>query len=115
MVTVQYEGDRVIVGLQGRRRDVLLTCGCAEEFAMALRGAANGAENQETSLLTEVWGAKVLSFDGFVAIRFFPPIGTTTTRVPMPAGMARKMADAVDFARQQAAYKLRIKTLNARN
>jgi hypothetical protein len=106
---VSSEGGRVVIDLGGRRSDLLLSCAQAERFAGALRLAASEAELAPPSLAKgERWACKAESFDGLVAVRFFPPSVGAPERVPLTPEAARALADAVDWKRQQAEHKLRI-------
>lgn len=108
MVRVSHNGDKVIVDLGDRVRDVLLTCGQAEDLEQALRRLANVAELAAPELVRgEMWDVKVESYDGCVAVRFVPPFAGNATRVPIPFDVARKLADLVRFKREQAAYRMR--------
>jgi hypothetical protein len=105
---VDVEGDRVVIDLCGRRRDVLLGCGDAERLARGLRAGADRARRAPPELARgERWDARVESYDGFVALRFLPPAVGAPGRVPLTPAAAEKLADLVDFKRQQAAYKMR--------
>lgn len=106
-MTVSQDKDRVVLGLTGRRRDVLLDCGAAEELVHQLRGRAAKVELGPPTLVTEIWGATVESYDGFVALRFSPPGVGGIDRVRLTADMARKLADLVEFKAQQARFKMR--------
>ena len=107
VMTVAQEGDKVMLGLQGRRFDVLLSCAQAERFAEALELAANGAEREPPSLIQgEPWECKIVSYDGMVGIRFFPPIVGAPNRVPLTASVARQLAGRVTFNMQQAKHKM---------
>lgn len=103
--------DRLILDLGSRRFDAGMTCGEAEKLVHALRAGANSIDEwlltNPPTMLTESWELKVLSYDGAVWIRFYPPRVGATTRVPLTADAARKLADRVEFAAQQAAYKMR--------
>lgn len=114
-VLVYQEKDRVILDLGGRRRDVLLGMIEAERLAEALDLGANGAELSHAAgdralMVGEVWDVNVRSYDRKVAIRFTPPVGSASTRVPVPFAAARKLAGLIRFARQQAAYGIRFET-----
>jgi hypothetical protein len=109
VLTVRAEGDKVIVDLCGRRRDVLLTPGEAERLAAALEENAALAEREMPELVRgEVWGAKVESFDGKVAIRFCPPLAVATTRVPLSAKAARLLAAVIRDKASWAKHKARL-------
>lgn len=114
---VFVERDRLIIDLGSRRRDAGMACGEAEKMVHALRSGANTIDawllSNRPSLFTECWNAKVQSFDGSVWIRFTPPNVGATTRVPLTAHAARKLADRVEFAAQQAAYKMRFEFAGA--
>lgn len=113
MFAVRCQGDKVVIDLGGRRRDLLMSCGAAEEFENALRQKASEAERAPPELVKgEVWGARVESYDGYVCVRFTPPLGGNPTKVPLPPAAARRMADLVQFKRQQAAYKMRFEFRN---
>ena len=106
--SVFVEGDKVIVDLGARRRDVLMTCGAAEKFAESLEAGANGAELAVPSLVKgERWAVGVQSYDGQVACRFVGPGPGYPQRVPLTAALARMLAGRVRFKAQQAAYKMR--------
>jgi hypothetical protein len=106
---VSHEGDKVVLDLGGRRRDLLLSCAQAERFAGALRRHAAGAERAPPVLARgERWAAKVESFDGLVAVRFFPPSVGAPELVSLTPAAARALADAADWKRSCAEHKLRI-------
>ena len=108
MFSVGHEEDLVVIDLCGRRRDVLMSCGEAERFAVALEKNAALAELGDPALVRgEPWEAKVESYDGAVAVRFYPPTVGAPERVRMPAAVARAMAARVRFKAQQAAYRMR--------
>lgn len=106
-MTVSHDRDRVYLGLTGRRRDVLLDCGAAEELVDQLRRRADLAAREPKRLHTEAWGCRVESYDGFVALRFTPPCVGAIDRVPLSPDAARQLADLVEFKSQQARYKMR--------
>jgi hypothetical protein len=111
MFRVEVEGDKVVLALGRKTGDLLLSCGQAEHLSAALRAAAALTEKEPPSLVKgEVWDLKVESYDGKVALRFFPPVNNTAPlgQVPMPPAAARKSADAVDLKRRQAEYKMRL-------
>lgn len=111
MIRVEVEKDKVVLAAGPRPRDLLLPCAQAERLADALRAAAGLAAKEPPSLVKgEGWGAEVESYDGAVALRFFPPAGNTAPpgRVPLPPAAARGLADAVDSKRRQAEYKMRL-------
>lgn len=115
MLKVFVEKDLVILDLSSRMRDVLLTCSDSETLENTLRMGARSAElNREAGLtsvfLGEPWGAKVLSFDRRVTIRFIPPLSSTATRVPLSPEAARALSDQIKFVREQAAYGIRFTT-----
>ena len=86
------------------RRDVLLSCADAEKLVEALRVASRQAELGHPSLYrAEPWQCMVESYDGLVALRFSRP----AKRVPLPALVARRLADHIEFKKQQAAYRMR--------
>lgn len=108
MIGVYQDGDRVMVVLTERRRDVLLTCSNAEKLCYNLRNAAALAElSLPQPPLGQTWGVLVESFDGYVAIRLTPPFVGAPDRMPMTPDAARKLADLIDFKKQQAAYRMR--------
>ncbi len=107
-MTVHSEGDKVVLDLGGRVRDVCLGMIEAEELANSLEQYAWCAELAAPELIKgEVWDAKVESYDRKVWLRFWPPVGSTATKVFLPAVVARRMAGMVRFKRQQAAYGMR--------
>jgi hypothetical protein len=112
MITVACERDIVIIHLGSRQRDLLVTCSEAEKMTHALRKMANQAEASARMGLHalyrgESWECRIDSYDGVVAIRFFPPQQSTTARVPMSVTAARAIADRIEFVRQQAEYKMK--------
>ena len=107
MAAVFAENDWVVVDLGSRRRDALLACGDAHGLAAALRHFAAQAEKAAPTLARgERWECKVQSYDGFVALRLFPPHVGAPSRVRLPPAAARALADRVEFKAQQAAYKV---------
>jgi len=112
-VGVRHNGDKVLILLDGRRRDVLLSCAAAEEFAQALRRFAATAELETPELIRgETWEIGVQSYDGYVAVRFHPPTPGNPRRVPLPPAVARALADRTMFKAQQAAYRMRLQFTN---
>jgi hypothetical protein len=109
MFAVRQEADKVIIDLNGRRYDILMTCPQAEEFAYHLEQAASAADLHPKSLVAgEQWGANVESYDGKVAIRFYPPHVGAPERVPLPAAAARKLAKVVREKESWARHKMRL-------
>lgn len=105
---VFQQGDKVMLDLGGRIRDVLLSCGEAERFAEALERGANGAELAPGELIRgETWNIVVKSFDRRVGIRFIPPDCGYPERVPLPVGAARALARRVREEASWAQYGLR--------
>lgn len=105
---VFVEGDKVMLDLGARRRDILMTCGEAEKFAAHLEAGANTAERATPEVVKgDHWEIEVQSYDGQVACRFHAPGPGYPERVPLPASIARKLAARVCFKAQQAAYKMR--------
>ena len=116
MFAVCQEDDKVIIDLMGRRFDLLITCEQAEKMEQSLRDAANLAETAPASLIKgEQWNLKCESFDGMVALKFFPPHVGAPSRVPLTPVAARAVADAVKFKREQAEHKLRLVFQNLRS
>ena len=108
MIGVHSEGDKVVIVLGARRRDMSLGMIEAEDFAAALERMADSAAVELPSVIRgEQWACQVESFDRKVFVRFYPPSGSTCTRVIMPPAAARKLADEVRFKRQQASYGIR--------
>lgn len=108
MIGVTVEGDKVVLLLPGRRRDVLLSCGEAERLVLEVGSRVPTAESAPPSVYRgEVWDVRVESYDGYVALRFIPPSPGFPDRVPLPPAAARKLCEIVTFKRQQAAYKMR--------
>lgn len=109
MLKVYHHKDRVVLDLCSKRRDVLLTCGEAENLKHALRSAAVLAERSVDKELYrgEVWNIRVESYDGKVAIRVDPPTIGSVDRVLLPVEVAVRLADLIQFKTQQAAYKMR--------
>lgn len=94
MIAVTSEGDKVILDLCGRKRDVLLSPLDAERLADALEEAAARAERELPELIHgEPWGVQVTNFDRRVVLRFSTPDGLTPERVPFPVVAARRVAD----------------------
>lgn len=109
MFKVGSEGDLVIVALCSRRRDLMLSVAEALSFAEALDSCAIDAEKESPSLVRgEQWGAKVESYDGRVAVRFFPPGVGNVDRVPLPPRAARQLAETVRDKASWAEYKMRL-------
>jgi hypothetical protein len=93
MLKVEVEKDRVVLDLRGRRRDVLLDCDQALAMAEALEMMAAAAEvGEKTPLQGKEWGCLVVSYRGFVALRFAPPEVGFPDRVPLPASAALQLA-----------------------
>lgn len=108
MLGVGAEKDLVILHLTRRRSDVLLRCADAEALVRELRAQAVIAEISEPTLMRgEPWSVKVVSYDGMVGLRFFPPHAGAPERVPLPPAVARALADDVEFKSQQARHKMR--------
>lgn len=84
----------------------------AEKLVDVLRAAANSADKNALAgdlavMRGERWSCRVESYDGFVAVRFFSPGPGHPDRVPLTADAARRLADRVEFKKQQAAYRMR--------
>ena len=110
------EGDKVVLDLGGRRRDLLVSCSQAEKLEHELQRCAKIAEKALPELIKgEVWDVRAESYDGFVALRFIPPLTGNAARVPVPFAVARQLADLVRFKRQQAAWKMRFAFQNKKN
>jgi hypothetical protein len=108
VLRVGAESGLVVLDLCGRRREVLLPCDVALRLAEAIDGAAKIAESEPAPLSRgEVWGCKVESYDGFVALRFDPPTVGNPSAVPLTPAAARWLADSIRFKEQQAEYKMR--------
>jgi hypothetical protein len=108
---VEVEKDKVVLALGGRLRDLLLSCAQAERLSAALRTAAGHAGKEPPAVVrAEAWDLKVESYDGKVALRFTAPVNNTAApgRVPMPPGVARRLADVLDLKRSQAEVKMRL-------
>ena len=89
---------------------MLLRCKDADTLVETLRSFAGYAEKQPPTIVKgEWWQVFVESYDGFVVIRFWGPEVGYPERVPMPADVARKFADWVEFKGQQARYKMQLK------
>lgn len=115
MIGVDVQDDLVILHLTNRRTDVLLTCAAAEELTRQLRAKAAIAEHGKLTLVKgERWEIKTQSYDGFVAIRFFPPTVGAITRVPLPPRIARALADDIEFKFSQAKHMIRFTFANQR-
>jgi hypothetical protein len=109
VLTVRQEGDKVILDLGGRRRDVLLTPLAADDLAEALEAAADRAARAPAELFRgERWSAHVTSFDRKVALRFTGPDLGLPDRVPMPAAAARALAAKVRENATWAGYGMRL-------
>lgn len=109
MLTVRQEGDKVILDLGGRRRDVLLTPLAAADLAAALEAAADLAARAPAQLFRgERWSAHVTSFDRHVALRFDGPWSGRPSRVPMPPDVARRLAAKVRENATWAGYGMRL-------
>lgn len=107
MFSVSVDGDKVMLDLHGRRFDVMMSCAEAERFAHALELAANGAEREPPSLNRgQPWECKIVSYDGMVGIRFYPPHVGAPNRVPLTPEIARVLAGRVTFKMQQAKHKM---------
>lgn len=108
---VFQEKDRVILDLGRRATDVLFSWKEGEKLMETLRNMADFADEWaktgKPTIVTQVWACKVQSYDGLVAVRFHAPMVGVPSRIPLPAGSARKLADAIEFSLQQAAYKMR--------
>lgn len=104
MIKVCTNGDKVILDLCGRKRDVILSPLEAANLAGALCEAATLAEAELPGLIIgDVWSVFVTNFDRHVVMRITPlnDVGNPE-RVPMPGKAARKIADLLrtnaDFA-----------------
>lgn len=110
MLTVATEGDKVMLGLGGRRYDLLLAPDQAEALAEGLLKAAATAEVQTPQLVRgEPWGAKVASLRNLVAVRLFPPGVGAVDRVPLPARAARQLAGELRAKADEARAQLRLR------
>lgn len=109
MVKVYASGDKVLLDLCGRRRDLTLKPLEAAQLADMLDDRAAVAEQAEPELVRgEQWDVHVRSYGGLVAVRFYSPGLGSPERVPMPAQAARKLAGILRQNAQAAGYKLRI-------
>ena len=96
MLKVYAAGDKVLIDLCGRRRDVLLSPLEAVQFADMLDDRAAWAEQAEPELVKgEQWDCHVRSYGGRVVVRFYSPELGLPERVPMPAGAARQLAEVL--------------------
>lgn len=96
MIKAFSEGDKVILDLCGRRRDVLLACDDALKLAEALDRHAVDAERAPPEMnRLRPWGVKVESWDGLVNLRLDPPEVGDPDRVPLPAQIARRLAELI--------------------
>lgn len=100
---LRQEGNRVVLDLMGRRRDLLLSCAQAEVMVRGLLELAREADRAPLEILTEDWKAQVRAEGGLVAVRLIPPFGATD-RVALPPPTARAIARQVEFARLKIAY-----------
>lgn len=108
MLGVTQEGDKVVLLLTNRSRDVLLTCAAAFDLTNKIRERAIFAANEPAaSYACQHWNVFVESYDGLVALRFTPPEPGPFDHVPMPWAIAEKFADLIEFKAQQAKYKMR--------
>lgn len=115
MIGVSQEYDKVVIDMNGRKRDVLLSCAQAERFEEALIDFAAKAELSTPQLIRgEHWSIRVESFDGMVAIRFNPPYVGNPEKVLIPYQVARELAKLVKLKRQQAEYRMRFVFTNMR-
>lgn len=113
---VGVEKGLVILALESRRHEALITCSAAERLVEALRKAAGLLDGLiPPKVLGEAWGCQVESYDGYVAFKFDPPTVGAPKRVPLPALMALKLADLIEFKMQQAKYKMRFAFTNGAN
>lgn len=109
MLSVTAAGDKVMLDLGGRKCDVLLTPLNAARLAGALDDQAAVAERAAPELvLGEVWAIRTDSYDGCVALRFTPPGLGSPDRVPLPAGVARRLAETLRRLAVWAGYKTRL-------
>ena len=111
MLKVYAAGDKVLIDLCGRRRDVLLSPLEAVQFADMLDDRAAWAEQAEPELVKgEQWDCHVRSYGGRVVVRFYSPELGLPERVPMPAGAARQLAEVLRANARAAGYKIRFTT-----
>jgi hypothetical protein len=109
VLTVRQEGDKVLLDLGGRRRDVLLTPLAAADLAEALEAAADAAARAPAKLFRgEPWGCHVTSFDRHVALRFVGPDVGLPERVPLPPAAARRLAAKLEENASWAGYGMRL-------
>jgi len=109
MIKVFNEGYKVIIDLCARKYDVLLSVDDAEKLAEALeKHAATAALEPPELVKGEQWNARVESYDGLVAIRFFPPTIGAVNKVPLPATAAEKMASVIRDKASWAKHKMRL-------
>lgn len=108
-MTVTATGDKVMLDLGGRRRDVLLTPLCAARLAGVLDEQAALAERAPPELVRgEVWEVGTDSYDGRVVLRFTPPGLGHPERVPLPASVARQLAETLRRLAVWAGYRARL-------
>ena len=95
--------------LQGR--DLLLRVSEALSLSQSLLEVAFEAEQSTESkaFKGEGWGARVESYDGYVALRFrFPPVTLRRTVIPLSVSAARSLAEQITFKAQQAEHRARL-------
>lgn len=110
MIRVEPSGDKVLISLGARMRDVRLTVDAAKELAQALLNAHSVAERNPPELNRgEPWEIKVQSYDGSVWLRFYPPFGHRAGVVPIPRECVHALADRINFKADQARHRLRVK------
>lgn len=109
MLTVRQEGDKIILDLGGRRRDVLLASMNAVKLAEALERTADMAAAAPAELFRgERWSALVVSFDRKVAVRFTGPGSGDPERVPLTPAAARALAAKLRENASWAGYGMRV-------
>lgn len=117
MLKVFSDGNKVILDLCGRKRDVLLSSVQADELAGSLDQHSLVAEKEPPELIKmEIWNVYVTNYDHKVVMQITPPAGeVVTNRVPMPVGAARQIAELLRTNADMAGYGLQIKTKNTNN
>lgn len=107
--SVRVEGDKVVLRLTSPRASVLLPIDVALGLADALEECAMIAARAPLGLFRgEPWSAQVQAYDGQVGLRLIPPGAGAPDDVPMPADVARKLADKVREEASWARFHLRV-------
>lgn len=101
-LSVLLEGDKVLLHLGQPTSCVIVSVDLAESLSMTLDRMAVEADKGLPSVIKgENWRCNVQSVDGKVGMRFWPPLGSDSSRVLLTPTAARALAGVL---RTQASF-----------